>query len=287
MTLRLLVAIGILIAAVPMHADDKLEIWPQGAPGALGEEVKDKPTLTVMLPQKVGKAAIPAVLMTPGGGYKHHSSAGPMAKFFREHGFAVFYLKYRLPSAGYPHPAPWNDAQRAMRIIRAGEKKWNLDPKRIGVIGFSSGGHVASTLITHEFDGDAKSLDSIGRSHCRPDFAVLFCPVVSMTNHPHGPSVARLLGKNPTPELLKHLSNELQVKEDTPPTYLAHAEDDGLVPVENSKLLYAALKEKKIATHLDLHATGNHGFFGSAEAAEKWQPPLRKWLVEINMLELD
>jgi acetyl esterase/lipase len=174
-----------------------------------------------------------------------------------------------------------------MRTIRSGEKKWNLDPNRIGVIGFSSGGHVASTLITHTFEGDSKSADPIERSHCRPDFAVLFCPVVSTTDHPRRPSVVRLLGAKPTHELLKNLSNELQVTEDTPPTYLAHAEDDGLVPVENSKLLHAALREKKIATYLDLHASGNHGFFGSPTSAEKWQRPLEKWLIEINAFKWD
>ncbi|MAG92266.1 MAG: endo-1,4-beta-xylanase [Planctomycetaceae bacterium] len=281
--LLLLCAIG--SAGTPLLASETFTIWPDGAPGALGGEAKDKPTLTVMMPTKVGDGLIPAVLMTPGGGYKHHSSAGPMAQFFRDHGFVVFYLKYRLPTAGYRHPAPWNDAQRAMRIIRSETANRKLDPKRIGVIGFSSGGHVATTLITHTFDGDTDSVDPIERHSCRPDFAVLFCPVVSMTDHPHRPSVVRLLGPDPTPQLLRELSNELHVTKNTPPTYLAHAEDDGLVPVENSKLLHAALREKKIATHLDLHTAGNHGFFGSPGSAAKWQPPLKKWLVEMRVFK--
>ncbi len=274
----------LLVLSSRAIAGETLEIWPNGVPGALGNEAKDRPTLQVMLPDVTSELPMPAVLMTPGGGYKHHSSAGPLGQFCRDHGIAVFYLKYRLPTAGYRHPAPWNDAQRAMRIIRANHKKWGLDPQRIGVVGFSSGGHVASTLTTHATAGTAHSDDPIEREHCRPDFAILFCPVISMKSHAHRPSVVRLLGPDPDPKLVDNLSNELQVTEQTPPVYLAHAADDGLVLPENSKMMHEALKKQQIATRLDLYPSGNHGFFGGKDNASQWQANLKAWLVEMKVI---
>jgi acetyl esterase/lipase len=281
-----IVIVGLLLLGFSsaVQAAEVFEIWPDGAPGALGSEAKDKPTLRVMLPKRVGEGPMPAVLMTPGGGYKHHSSAGPLAQFCLDRGIAVFYLKYRLPTAGYQHPAPWNDAQRAMRILRTDHKKWNLDTKRIGVIGFSSGGHVGSTLATHATDGNAESKDPIERSHCRPDFGIFFCPVISMKSHPHRPSVVRLLGSTPDAKLIDKLSNELQVTAQTPPIYLAHAADDRLVPPENSKMLHAALKKQNIPTRFDLYESGNHGFFGASENAKLWQDNLQQWLIEMKVI---
>ncbi len=234
---------------------------------------RDCPFLTVHRPKvtsskgKPGtkapaKIATPCILLCPGGGYKHLSGIGAYRDFLCNAGFTVVHLRYRLPVHGYPHPAPLQDATRAMQLLHTNAKSWGLDPKRLGVLGFSSGGHLASTLSTHA----AKSE--------RPAFAVLFCPVISMTQDPHMPSVRRLLGKNPSKKLLRELSNELQVSKHTPPTFLAHAKDDGLVKPQNSERYHRALTKHKVAATLHIYPKGGHGFQNTDPT---WRQDLLDW----------
>ena len=273
---KLTYAIAAVLLSCPWAAAQKTyPLWKDGAPGALGTETKDVPTLTVHFPKKKS-ARMPAVLVCPGGGYKHLSSIGPLLDFFGKSGFVVGHLRYRLPVNGYPHPTPLGDAQRAMRYLREHAQAWSLDPKRIGVAGFSSGGHLASCLATHHDAGrKSKGADAIDRSGCRPDFMVLFCPVISMVRHQHNPSVRRLLGKNPSKKLLESMSSELQVDKLTPPSFLAHARDDGLVKPENSIMFRDAMKKRGVEVKLELFDKGGHGFFQRDRA---WRPKLLAWL---------
>jgi acetyl esterase/lipase len=213
------------LVAAPAAGQD-IPLWPDGAPEAKGTAAADIPTLKVFPAPKDAAAPVPAVLLIPGGGYKHISSDAGAWAAFKDKPVRFFSMKYRLPTNGYRHPAPLQDAARAVRTIRARAKEWNLDPNRLVVVAFSSGGHVATTLATHFTLGDPKAADPAERFSSRPDCMVLFCPVVSMIDHPHGPSVARLLGPDPGQELLNDLSNERQVTAKTPPTMLGHAKDD-------------------------------------------------------------
>jgi acetyl esterase/lipase len=268
------------IAAGPAFGQD-LNLWPAGAPGAKGTAAKDIPTLKVYPAPKNSSEPVPAVLLIPGGGYKHISSDAGTWAAFKEKPVRFFSLKYRLPTDGYPHPAPLQDATRAVQTIRARAKEWNIDSNRVVVVGFSSGGHVATTLATHFTEGDPKAADPVERFSSRPDCMVLFCPVVSMSDHPHGPSVARLLGPKPGQELLNNLSNELQVTAKTPPAMLGHAKDDKLVPPENSVLYHDALKKAGVPTALHLYDSGGHGVM---DDKNPWKQDMEAWLIQRGIL---
>ncbi len=265
---------ALLIAAGPASGQD-LPLWPEGPPGAKGTTPNDTPTLKVFPAPKDAPGPVPAVLLIPGGGYKHISGYGDYWGFFQTRPVRFFTLKYRLPVHGYRHPAPLQDAQRAVRLIRANAKEWNIDPDRVLVVGFSSGGHVATTLATHHDAGQADAKDPVELMSCRPNFMALFCPVVNMKNHPHGPSVARLLGPSPDATLIDDLSNELQVTDKTPPTFLAHAKDDKLVPPENSMLYHEALKKAGVATTLKLYDQGGHNV---TSKENPWAADLGDWI---------
>ena len=264
-----------LLLLAPARSAETIDIWPADSKAGSAEAEADRPTLGVHLPPRSegDEAPTPAVLLCPGGGYKHHSSAGVYLPFFQERGIAVFYLKYRLPVKGYQHPMPLLDAQRALSLIRENARKWNIDPARIGVMGFSSGGHLASTLSTH-FELERES--PIGTANPRPDFAILFSAVITMGEHAHKPSVVRLLGKEPALELVKELSNELQVTAETPPTFLAHADDDRLVLAENSKLYHRALQAAKVPSQLHIYPTGGH--MNLHKDNPEWAEQLDAWL---------
>jgi acetyl esterase/lipase len=264
-----------LLAAAGLLRSEEVALWPDGAPGAQGTGANDTASLRVFPPPVDAPDPVPAVLLIPGGGYKHLSGYGQYRDFFATRPVRFFALKYRLPVHGYRHPAPLQDARRAVATLRANAAKWHLDPSRILVVGFSSGGHVASTLATHFEAGDSDAKDPLGRFNSRPDLVALFCPVVSMKNHPHRPSVARLLGPDPSPGLIDQLSNELQVTAETPPTFLAHAKDDQLVPPENSILFHEALKKAGVATELRLYRQGGHGV---TSAGNPWRADLGDWL---------
>jgi acetyl esterase/lipase len=249
-----------------------------------------EPDIAVYLPTKKF-ATGQAVVICPGGGYwilAYNLEGTDIARYLNSIGVAAIVLKYRLPTYGNtiePHKVPLMDAQRAMRLVRHNAAKWNIDPEKIGVMGFSAGGHLASTLGTHFDYGDKASKDSVEKLSCRPDFMILMYPVISFTEPcTHTGSRDALLGKNPTIEMLNFYSNELQVKEDTPPTFLVHADDDSGVPVDNSLLMYKALRAKKIPAEMHILSEGEHGF-GLAlnnNHVASWTNNLTLWLKSLN-----
>ena len=192
-------------------------------------------------------------------------------------------LEYRLPRGR--QLVPLLDAQRAIRIVRSKAESWDCDPKRIGIIGFSAGGHLASTAATHFDTGEAGATDPIQRVSCRPDFAVLVYPVISMGPKGHGGSKQNLLGNSPSTESVALFSNEKQVTAQSPPTYLAHALDDRAVPAENSKMFHEALKAKRVATHYLELPSGGHGLNGyKGPMWDAWQSGSLKWLASLKVI---
>lgn len=224
------------------------------------------PTLEVFLPTK-RTATGQAVVICPGGGYHnvvYDWEGTDIAKWFNTKGIAAFVLKYRLPnskSIKVSYEAPLQDAQRAMRIVRSQSEKWGVNPNKIGVIGFSAGGHLASTLGTqYDVPNNFKEV-AIDMVSARPDFMILVYPVVTMkTNYTHKGSRSSLLGNNPNDALVNQYSNELQVTKNTPPTFIVHSGDDAVVPVENSLNLYTALRAKGIKTEMHIYPEGGHGY---------------------------
>ena len=250
-------------AAVPPPSPAFTPIYDGTAPDSKGTEDKDAPHVLVYLPPK-GAAPTSAVVICPGGGYAglamDHEGRNE-ANWFARHGIAGFVLQYRLPAQGYRHPVPMHDGQRAIRWVRSHAAEYNIDPQKIGVMGFSAGGHEASTIATHFDAGDPNAKDPIDRVSCRPDFAVLVYAVISMKDGvTHGGSKANLLGPNPDPALVANLSNETQVTKDTPPMILFHSVDDGAVPIENSRDMLMALSQNHVPGELHEYSTGGHGF---------------------------
>ncbi len=265
--------------------DDKPKVellWPNGAPGAAGTEDADKPSITVYLPDaKIATGA--AVVVCPGGGYgflaSGHEGKEP-AEFLNKLGVAAFVLKYRI-APRYHHPAPLQDAQRALRTVRSRAKEWNVDPKKIGIWGFSAGGHLASTAATHFDDGKADADDPIEKVSCRPDFAILCYPVITFEDpYCHKGSRENLIGKNPDPKLLESLCNEKQVTDKTPPTFLFYTNADTGVPPENSVLFYMALRKAKVPAELHIYEEGMHGVGLAPKdpVLSTWPDRLAAWL---------
>jgi len=242
-------------------------LWPDGAPGALGTAEKDIPTLTPFYPDPA-KATGAAMVICPGGGYgglAPHEGKN-YAMWLADQGVAGFVLKYRLGSSGYRHPVMLEDAARAVRLVRANASAWGIDPKKIGIMGSSAGGHLASTLLTHFDSGKTDATDPIDRQSSRPDLGILCYPVITMGDKTHVGSRNNLLGPKPTPELIKLLSNELQVTKETPPCFIFHTADDGAVPVENSLDFARALRKAGVPFDLHIAQSGPHGIgLGSRE----------------------
>jgi acetyl esterase/lipase len=244
------------------------------------------PDIAVYLPTKKF-ATKQAVIICPGGGYgglAYDLEGTDIARYLNSIGVAGIVLKYRLPSYDNsiePYKSPLMDAQRAMRLARFYAGKWNIDPSKIGIMGFSAGGHLASTLGTHFDYGNKTSADSVERLSCRPDFMILMYPVISFTDScMHVGSRNALLGKNPDKDLTVYFSNELQVKDDSPPAFFAHADNDTGVPVENTLLMYKALRNKKIPAELHILTEGEHGFglgLNNPHVAS-WTNSLKLWL---------
>lgn len=236
-------------------------LWEKGAPNAVGNEDIDIPTLTPFLaPKETATGA--AIVVLPGGGYSHLSETkegSDVAKWLNSLGVSAFVLKYRL-GIKYQQPNQLLDAARAMRTVRSRAKEWNLDANKVGILGFSAGGHLASTLSTHFDSGKPDAKDEIEKMSSRPALQILIYPVISMGEFTHGGSKKNLLGENPTDELIKLYSNELQVTKDTPPAFLVHAVTDTAVPVENSLMYSEALRKAKIPFELHLYEQGPHGF---------------------------
>jgi acetyl esterase/lipase len=259
------------------NAQDAFPLWKDGAPGALGTAAKDIPTLTPFLAPKENASGA-AVVILPGGGYgglaDHEGKA--YAEWLNTLGIHGFVLKYRLGSGGYHHPRMLEDAARALRTVRARASEWSIDPKRIGIIGSSAGGHLASTLLTHFDAGNANATDPIEKESSRPDLGVLCYPVITMGQYTHMGSKNNLLGKEPSEELVKYLSNELQVTKDTPPTFIFHTAEDTVVPVENAFLFAEALRRNGVPFDLHIYAKGRHGI-GLANG-HPWTKDCEFWL---------
>ena len=256
-------------------------LWPGGAPGALGTEEIDKPSLAPYL-APAGRGTGTAVIVCPGGGYQGLSmdkEGDQIARWLNSLGVSAFVLKYRL-GPKYHHPVELGDAQRAIRTVRAKAAEYRLLPDRIGIMGFSAGGHLASTAGTHFDAGDAAAADPIDRLSSRPDFLVLCYPVISFGEFAHQGSRRNLLGENPDPALVHSLSNETQVTAQTPPTFLFHTTTDGSVPVENSVMFYAALRKAGVPAELHIYERGPHGvgLAQTDEALSSWPARLADWL---------
>lgn len=261
-TLALLAIVGAPIGAPAADpGPTEIPLWPKGAPGALGTDPADVPTLTVFRPDPA-KATGASVVICPGGGYGflavEHEGA-EVARWLNSLGVTGVMLKYRL-APKYHHPAMIQDANRAIRTVRARALEWGLDPNKVAVLGFSAGGHLASTAGTHFDAGKPDSDDPIERVGCRPDRMILVYPVVALaTPFGHSGSKKNLLGDNPPKALLESLSNETQVTGETPPTFLAHTNEDAGVPAENSLLFAMALRKAKVPVELHLFQKGAHG----------------------------
>jgi len=261
--MRTLPALLLLLTAATLaraEVKEAVPLWPEGAPGALGKEDKDIPAVTPYLPEP-DKATGAALVVFPGGGYgglaQHEGN--DYALWFNQQGITAFVVKYRLGSNGYRHPAMLHDAARALRLVRARAGEWKIDPKRVGIIGSSAGGHLASTLLTHFDAGKPDDADPIERQSSRPDIGILCYPVITMGEQTHQGSKNNLLGKDPSPELVRLLSNELQVTPETPPCFLFHTFEDTAVPVENSLRFAAALRKAGVPFDLHIYQKGRHG----------------------------
>lgn len=271
----------------------KINLWPEGGiPLRIKNNIQEQVEHTDMI--RIGKVQVPqlevylpnkksasgqAVIICPGGGYAilaYDWEGTDIAKLLNAKGIAAFVLKYRLPdplSSTAPDQVPLMDAKQAMRIVRARATEWNVNPNKIGIMGFSAGGHLASTFSTH-FEEDTK-----------PNFSILIYPVISMDKSiTHMGSRNNLIGNNPTNAMIKWYSNELQVTSNTPPTFLIHATDDDVVPVENSLLYYQALKVNKVPTEMHIYPAGGHGFglANGNKSLESWPSLMIEWIKGLN-----
>jgi len=257
-------------------------LWAAGAPGAQGSADEDVPTLT-HFPAKRGKINT-AIVVCPGGGYRNLAvdhEGYQVAAWLNSVGISAFVLKYRL-GPKYHHPAQMYDVQRAIRTVRSRAAEFGVSPDRIGVWGFSAGGHLASTAATHIARAQPEAADPIDRVSSRPSFAVLTYPVISFTAEEfvHKGSRTNLLGATPKPDEVRLMSNELQVSKQTPPTFLVHTSEDTGVPPENSVLFYLALRKAGVPAEMHIYEKGPHGFgLGSLDAAlSSWPARLLDWL---------
>jgi acetyl esterase/lipase len=271
-----------IVQAQPPTAPQPAALWPEGAPGALGTDAADIPTLTPFLVPE-GRGVGTAVIVCPGGGYVNlaiEKEGSDIARWLNSLGVTAFVLKYRL-GPKYHHPIELGDAQRAIRTVRARSAEYRIRPDRVGIMGFSAGGHLASTAGTHFDAGNATASDPLERVSSRPDFLVLCYPVISFTTpYTHRGSLRALLGEQPDPKLVESLSNELQVTAQTPPTFLFHTNADTGVPAENSALFYLALRKAGVPAELHIYERGPHGvgLASSDEALSTWPSRLAGWL---------
>jgi acetyl esterase/lipase len=258
--LSLLLCLGLTASLVSCAPEATIVLWSAGAPGAVGNEPSDIPTLTPYWPAKE-KATGAAIIVCPGGGYQHLADheGRPVAEWLNSIGITAFVLKYRL-GPRYHHPAPLQDAARAIRTVRVRAAEWHVDPERIGILGFSAGGHLAATAGTHFDSGKSDAPDPIERVSSRPDLMILIYPVITMKEQTHAGSKKNLLGPDPSPDLVALLSNEEQVTKETPPAFLIHTTTDTAVPVENSLMFVMALRKAGVPFEFHVYERGPHGF---------------------------
>jgi acetyl esterase/lipase len=278
MTRQIILQAAMIFAVTTMGAmaqtpPPAVALWPDGAPGARGGAPEDVPSYQ-LYPAAAEKATGAAVVVCPGGGYRGLAphEGHDIALWLNSLGVTAVVLKYRL-GPKYQHPSMMYDVQRAIRTTRSKAAEWKIDPQRIGVMGFSAGGHLSSTAATHFDAGKPEATDPIERVSSRPDVAILCYPVITMTDpFVHAGSRRNLLGENPGPELIKLLSSEQQVTEQTPPTFIFFTEDDKSVPLENGLMMAAALRRAKVPYEMHIYETGRHGV-----GLAKDNPSLRTW----------
>ena len=271
----------------PPASPQEIVLWPGGAPGALGNADTDIPTLTAYRAPRASNGT--AVVIAPGGGYQNlamEHEGRQFAYWFNAMGVTAFVLKYRL-GPRYHHPIELGDAQRAIRTVRARATEFNVIPDRIGMMGFSAGGHLTSTAGTHFDSGKSDASDPIERVSSRPDFLILGYPVISFDAAiTHAGSLRNLLGDKPDPKLVEDLSNDLRVTAQTPPTFIFHTSNDNAVPVENSVRFYLALRKAKVPVEMHIFESGPHGV-GMAlndPALSQWPALLMTWLRSRKLL---
>jgi acetyl esterase/lipase len=282
-------------------ADAKPEVvllWNGKAPHAVGDSPADQPSFTVFR-APADKANGTAVVVCPGGGYgflADDHEGKQVAEYFNSLGVTAFVLKYRIVTKDRPgplHPAPLEDAQRAIRLVRHHAKDYGIDPKRVGIMGFSAGGHLASSATVHFQKGGLKNDDDVEKLSCRPDFSILAYPVISMEDGTtHGGSKRNLLGDKPDPKLVELLSNEKQVTKDTPPVFIFHTSADTAVLPENAIRFYAACKKAGVPVELHIYEKGRHGvglgrdpkWTGGEKSVESWPDRLTDWLKHRGLL---
>jgi acetyl esterase/lipase len=237
-----------------------IPLWPDGAPGALGTSSNDIPTLTPYLADPANATGA-AMIICPGGGYAHLSprEGNDYALWLNQHGITCFVLKYRLGADGYKHPVELQDSARAVRLVRARADEFKIDPKRVGIMGSSAGGHVASMLMTHFDSGDTNSADAIERQSSRPDIGILCYPVITMGEFAHPGSKNLILGRTPSPELVQETSSELHVEANTPPCFIWCTSEDRTVPPENTLMFAGALRKNHVPFDLHIYQKGGHG----------------------------
>lgn len=279
--------------SAPSHQDPSAEprtmrLWEGQAPGALGDSDSDRPTITLYAASEERRPTA-AVIVFPGGSYEYlatNHEGRQVANWLNAMGLNAFVVKYRI-GPRYHHPVELGDAQRAIRVVRARAKDFGVLPDEIGVMGFSAGGHLASTAATHFDPGNPQSTDSIDRVSCRPDFAILAYPVISLASeYTHQLSRKNLLGENPTPELVRELSSEKNVTRQTPPTFLFSSSTDTVVPPENSVAFYLALRKAGVPSELHIFENAPHGV--GLDLADpsvgEWGTLLVHWLRERKVL---
>ncbi len=275
-------AMGALGTAWTQERPSEILLWPTGAPGALGNRPEDRPSLTPYLSTS-GNATGAAVIVCPGGGYAHLAAheGEPVAQWLNTLGIKAFVLRYRLGASGYRHPAMLQDSQRALQYVRSHANEFSIDAAKIGILGFSAGGHVASSAGTHILAADPNSPDPVARVSSRPDLMVLIYPVITMGEFAHGGSRQNLLGPQPSAELVGLMSNERQVTRSTPPAFLVHTANDATVSVENSIAFAEALRKAGVGCELHVFQTGPKHGFGLAQGDSIvgiWPKLCAQWL---------
>jgi acetyl esterase/lipase len=266
--------------------ENMIPLWQTDIPHFRRELPSEIPALDPYL--LAGASPRPAIIVLPGGGYNHRAAheGEPIARWLNEIGLSAFVLSYRV--APYRHPAPLLDAQRAIRTVRSCAGEHGVDPHRIGILGFSAGGHLASTAGTHFDEGNPAAADPVERASSRPDALILCYPVITFGEYRHDGSRTSLLGENPSPEMIDLLSNEKQVTAQTPPTFLWHTANDGAVPVENSLLFAAALSRHKVPFDLHVFVDGPHGVGLALDrpALAVWTQLCAAWLKELGWIAM-
>jgi acetyl esterase/lipase len=287
-----------LVLSFDIKAQEIINLYPGSIPNSKAPDIKEtehsgmfsgvtKPTLEIFLPEKE-KSTGAAVVICPGGGYSvvvYQAEGVKTAKEFAKNGVSAFVLKYRLPDDSTmidKKIGPLQDAQQAIKIVRENASKWGIDTNMVGIMGFSAGGHLASTAATHFKKAFIENKNNI---NLRPDFQILIYPVISMQDSlTHPDSRTKLLGKNPSKEIIDEFSNELQVDKYTPPAYITQAADDQVVDVDNSIVYFEALRHHNVPVEMHIYPKGNHGFV-LRQPTEDWMMPIFKWMKNSKIIK--